>query len=70
VGPEVLLPTAIAGSVLVSTLTTGNRSFELALATIAAFAGVGLLAAILLPRPKTVKAATPSPVPPPAPAGP
>jgi MFS family permease len=44
------LGTAIAGSVLVSTLTTGNRLFGLALATIAAFAAVGLLAAVLLPR--------------------
>jgi MFS family permease len=44
------LGTAIAGSVLVSTLTTGNRLFALALATIAAFAAVGLLAAVLLPR--------------------
>jgi hypothetical protein len=34
----------------VSTLTTGNRLFALALATIAAFAAVGLLAAVLLPR--------------------
>jgi MFS family permease len=44
------LGTAIAGSVLVSTLTTGNRLFALALAAIAAFAAVGLLAAVLLPR--------------------
>ena len=44
------LGTAIAGSVLVSTITTGNRLFALALATIAAFAAVGLIAALLLPR--------------------
>jgi MFS family permease len=44
------LGTAIAGSVLVSTLTTGNRLFALALATITAFAAVGLLAAVLLPH--------------------
>ena len=44
------LGTAIAGSVLVSTLTTGNRLFALALASITAFAAVGLIAAVLLPR--------------------
>jgi MFS family permease len=44
------LGTAIAGSVLVSTITTGNRLFALALTTLAAFAAVGLLAAVLLPR--------------------
>ena len=52
------LGTAIAGSVLVSTLTTGNRLFALALATIATFAGVGLLAALFLPRPATEPART------------
>ena len=51
------LGTAIAGSVLVSTLTTGNRLFALALATIAAFAAVGLLAAVLLPRQPVASAA-------------
>jgi MFS family permease len=44
------LGTAIAGSVLVSTLVTGNRLFALALTTITVFAGIGLVAAVLLPR--------------------
>jgi MFS family permease len=44
------LGTAIAGSVLVSTITTGNRLFALALATMTVIAAIGLLAAILLPR--------------------
>jgi MFS family permease len=43
------LGTAIAGSVLVSTLVTGNHVFALALATLAVIAGIGLVAAILLP---------------------
>jgi MFS family permease len=44
------LGTAIAGSVLVSTITTGNRLFALSLATITVIAAIGLLAAVLLPR--------------------
>jgi MFS family permease len=54
------LGTAIAGSVLVSTITTGNRLFALALATITVFAAVGLLAALLLPR-QDIAAPTASP---------
>jgi MFS family permease len=44
------LGTAIAGSVLVTTLVAGNHVFELALATITVFAFIGLGAALLLPR--------------------
>jgi MFS family permease len=44
------LGTAIAGSVLVSTLTTGNRLFALSLATLAVITGLGLVAALLIPR--------------------
>ena len=54
------LGTALAGSVLVSTVTTGNRVFGLALGTIAVTAVIGLIAAALLPR--TSKAA-PDPAP-------
>jgi MFS family permease len=58
------LGTAIAGSVLVSTLTTGNRLFALALTTITVFAAVGLLAAVLLPRQEvTLPSASPAPSP-------
>lgn len=45
------LGTAIAGSVLVSSLVEGNTHFALALATIGVIALVGLGAAVLLPRP-------------------
>jgi MFS family permease len=44
------LGTAIAGSLLVSTLVTGNHQFVLALVTLAVIGGIGLLAAVLLPR--------------------
>ncbi len=44
------LGTAIAGSVLVSTLVEGNKHFVLALVTLSAFSVVGLVAALLLPR--------------------
>jgi nitrate/nitrite transporter NarK len=44
------LGTAIAGSVLVTTLVVGNHVFELALATVTVFAFIGLGAALLLPR--------------------
>jgi MFS family permease len=54
------LGTAIAGSVLVSTITTGNRLFALALATMTIIAAIGLLAAVLLPR-RPVAAASPGP---------
>ncbi len=42
--------TAIAGSVLVSTLVTGNRLFALSLATITVIGVIGLVAAVMLPR--------------------
>jgi predicted MFS family arabinose efflux permease len=54
------LGTAIAGSVLVSTLTTGNRLFALALTTISVFAAAGLLAALLLPRKEVSWPSTPA----------
>jgi predicted MFS family arabinose efflux permease len=55
------LGTAIAGSVLVSTLVVGNHRFALALATITVFAGIGLVAALLLPRQPAAAPSTPSP---------
>ena len=44
------LGTAIAGTILVSDLVSGNRSYVLAMAALAALALVGLAAAVLLPR--------------------
>src|SRR4051794_9700436 len=44
------LGVAIAGSVLVSSLVEGNKHFALALGTLAGIAGIGLIAALLLPR--------------------
>jgi MFS family permease len=46
------LGTAIAGSVLVSAVVEGNKSFALSLATIAVIGLIGLIAALLLPRDK------------------
>ena len=43
------LGTAIAGTILVSDLGSGNRSYVIAMAVLAAFALVGLAAALLLP---------------------
>jgi len=43
------LGTAIAGTILVSELATGNKSYVLAMAALAALALIGLVAAILLP---------------------
>ncbi len=43
------LGVAIAGTVIVSSLVTGNLGYALALVVLAVFAGVGLVAAILLP---------------------
>ncbi len=51
--------TAIAGTILVSELATGNKSYVLAMAALAALAVVGLVAAILLPADPVAKA-TPS----------
>jgi MFS family permease len=44
------LGTAIAGSVLVSTLVVGNKHFALAIATLVAISLIGLIAALLLPK--------------------
>jgi MFS family permease len=41
--------TAIAGTILVSGLAAGNRSYALAMAVLAAFAVIGLVAALRLP---------------------
>jgi MFS family permease len=41
--------TAIAGTILVSDLASGNRSYSLAMAVLAVFGLVGLGAALLLP---------------------
>ena len=43
------LGTAIVGSVLVLNLLAGNKDFGLALIVMVIFAGIGLLAAFLLP---------------------
>ncbi len=47
------LGTAIAGSVLVADLLTGNRNFGLALITMIVFSCIGLVAALLLPSQQT-----------------
>jgi len=57
------LGTAIAGSVLVSSVVTGNRLYAVALGTIAVIAVIGLVAAVLLPRPGAAGRA-PAPAPP------
>jgi predicted MFS family arabinose efflux permease len=44
------LGTAIAGTILVSELATGNKSYVLAMVSLAAISLIGLGAAILLPR--------------------
>ena len=43
------LGTAIAGTVLVSGIASGNRSYALAMITLAAIGLIGLVAALLLP---------------------
>jgi predicted MFS family arabinose efflux permease len=43
------LGTAIAGTILVSELATGNKSYVLAMVALAALALIGLGAAVLLP---------------------
>jgi hypothetical protein len=43
------LGTAIAGSVLVADLLTGNRNFGLAIITMIVFSCIGLIAGVLLP---------------------
>ena len=52
--------TAIAGTILVSDLASGNRSYALAMAVLAALALIGLAAAVALPgQPRTVAQPTP-----------
>ena len=41
--------TAIAGTILISVVATGNRAYAIAMVTLAAIGAVGLLAALLLP---------------------
>jgi predicted MFS family arabinose efflux permease len=43
------LGTAIAGTILVSELASGNKSYVLAMISLAAFSLIGLAAALLLP---------------------
>jgi predicted MFS family arabinose efflux permease len=43
------LGTAIAGTILVSELASGNRSYALAMASLAVIGLIGLVAALLLP---------------------
>jgi predicted MFS family arabinose efflux permease len=50
------LGVAIAGSVIVSSLVTGNEGYAAALVVLIAFGAVGLVAALLL-RPEQVPAA-------------
>jgi predicted MFS family arabinose efflux permease len=54
------LGTALAGSILVSTRFVGNHEFAGALATMAVFSLLGLVAALLLPRPGAARNATPA----------
>jgi MFS family permease len=53
------LGTAIAGTVLVSDLASGNRSYVLAMVTLAGLALIGLVAALLLPRGRAPERASP-----------
>ena len=53
------LGTAIAGTILVSELATGNKSYVLAMASLAAFALIGFAAAILLPANRSNSTARP-----------
>lgn len=43
------LGTAIAGTILVSDLASGDRSYALAMGALAAFGVIGLIAGLLLP---------------------
>jgi hypothetical protein len=47
------LGTAIAGTILVSELATGNKSYVLAMVALAVLGLIGLGAAMLLPAPAT-----------------
>ena len=57
------LGVAIAGTVIVSSLVTGNAGYALALIVLAVFAGIGLVAAILLPANPVPEALEPGPGP-------
>jgi MFS family permease len=57
--------TAIAGTILVSDLATGNKSYVLAMVSLACFAVIGLIAAFFLPG-KSAAQATPPTEPAPA----
>jgi hypothetical protein len=57
------LGVAIAGTVIVSSLVTGNVGYALALIVLAVFAAVGLVAAILLPTNPVPQAPQPEPNP-------
>ena len=57
------LGVAIAGTVIVSTLVTGYLGYALALVVLAVFAGIGLVAAILLPANPVPEALEPGPGP-------
>jgi MFS family permease len=57
------LGVAIAGTVIVSSLVTGNLGYALALVVLTFFAVVGLIAAILLPANPVPEAPKPGPVP-------
>jgi Na+/melibiose symporter-like transporter len=52
--------TAIAGTILVSDLASGNHSYVLALVVLAGFGVVGLGAALLLPKEPTPRLASPA----------
>jgi len=54
------LGTAIAGTILVSELATGNKSYVLAMVSLAAFALIGLAAAIFLPASPEQQPITPA----------
>ncbi len=56
------LGTAIAGSVLVTTLVPPDKTYSLALITMIVFACIGLLAAILIPNTQTVSSSEPQPL--------
>jgi hypothetical protein len=53
--PLVRLGTAIAGTILVSDLASGNTSYVLAMIVLAAFALIGLAAAFKLPSPASAR---------------
>jgi hypothetical protein len=54
---------AIAGTVIVSSLVTGNLGYALALVVLAVFAVVGLVAAFLMPANPVPDAPKPGPSP-------